>query len=150
MKKRKVFFARLISLALVIVLVCICQIVLKQFARADQVALAQSRTEQYIIDTGYAVITGESASGLTDGTYEGTAKGYGGMVTASVTVANGRIASIDVTSHAGEDAAYYAMASQTVDDILAAQTPDVDTISGATFTSNAIKNAVILALQQAM
>ena len=150
MKTRKVFFARLISLIAVLLLIFVCQTILQRFATFDHIVHAQAKTGQYVLDTAYTVLTGESASGLTDGTYEGTAKGYGGPVTVSVTVTGGRIASIDVTSHAKEDAAYYNMAVATVDDILSAQTPDVDTVSGATFTSNAIKNAVILALEQAI
>ena len=150
MRKRKVFIACLASLLIILVLIGICQFVLQKYAIFDQVRKAQTRSEQIIIDTAYAAVSGENASGLKDGTYEGTAKGYGGPLTVSVTVKKGRIETIDIISHAGEDAAYYNMAAATAEDILSAQTPDVDTVSDATFTSNAIKNAVITALQQAV
>lgn len=84
-----------------------------------------------------------------DGTYSGTAQGYGGPVTTKITVKNGRISGIEITSSDGEDAAYYNMCLGILDKIVSEQSADVDTVSGATYTSNGIINGSKKALQQA-
>jgi uncharacterized protein with FMN-binding domain len=84
-----------------------------------------------------------------DGTYTGSARGYGGTITAQVTVKNGKIASIDLISHAGETPSYFAKAKAVVNTILKKQTPNVDTVSGATYSSNGIREAVKAALKKA-
>ena len=75
-----------------------------------------------------------------DGTYTGDAKGYGGNIKVQVTIAGGK----------DEDEAYYNTAIRIIDDMLDKQSPNVDTISSATYTSTGIKNAVIAALKQAV
>ncbi|HAD19982.1 MAG TPA: hypothetical protein DCF42_06240 [Lachnospiraceae bacterium] len=84
-----------------------------------------------------------------DGTYTGSARGYGGTITAQVTIKNGKIASIDLVSHAGETPSYFAKAKAVVNRILKKQTPNVDTVSGATYSSNGIREAVKAALKKA-
>lgn len=84
-----------------------------------------------------------------DGTYSGTAQGYGGSVTTEVTVANGYITGIEITSADGEDAAYYNMCLGILDEIVTAQSADIDTVSGATYTSNGIINGTKEALSEA-
>ena len=85
----------------------------------------------------------------TDGTYQGTAEGYGGDVTVEVTVEGGSISSISVLSAKGEDAGYFNMAKEVIQEILDAQSVEVDAVSGATYSSEAIKNAVSAALEGA-
>lgn len=84
-----------------------------------------------------------------DGTYTGSGEGFGGTVSVEVTVTDSKIASIEITDASSEDAAYLDKAKQIIDDMIAAQTPEVDTISGATFSSNGIKTAVQQALEGA-
>ncbi len=84
-----------------------------------------------------------------DGTYEGSARGYGGNITLKVTVEQDTITNIEVTSAAAETPSYYNSAVAVIDSILEQQTPDVDAVSGATYSSNGIKNAVKAALSQA-
>lgn len=84
-----------------------------------------------------------------DGTYTGSARGYGGTITAQVIIKNGKIASIDLVSHAGETPSYFAKAKAVVNRILKKQTPNVDTVSGATYSSNGIREAVKAALKKA-
>ena len=83
------------------------------------------------------------------GTFDGTAKGFGGDVTVTVTIQGGYIADITVDDASGEDAAYFSMAEGILEDILAAQSAEVDTVSGATFSSMGLKNAVAAALEEA-
>lgn len=85
-----------------------------------------------------------------DGTYTGDAKGYGGNIKVQVVIAGGEITNIEVLSAKDEDEAYYNTAIRIIDNMLDKQTPNVDTISSATYTSTGIKNAVIAALKQAV
>lgn len=84
-----------------------------------------------------------------DGTYTGSAKGFGGTVKVKVTISGGKIKSITVTDHSGETASYYNKAKAIIGRILKAQSPNVDTVSGATYSSTGIRNAVINALKKA-
>jgi len=88
---------------------------------------------------------------LSDGTYIGVAEGYGPELTVSVTVAENVITAVSVVSHNENNVKYYGKAIDAVPAaIIAAQTPVVDTISGATYTSNGIMQAVINALTPAV
>lgn len=91
----------------------------------------------------------EANSAYSDGMYEGEAQGFGGPIKVSVTIENGEITSIDVLSHDDEDAAYYDSAVAVIDEMLDAQSTDVDVVSGATFSSNGIIGAVEEALGKA-
>ena len=84
-----------------------------------------------------------------DGSYTASAQGFGGAVTVTVTIQGGYIADITVDDASGEDAAYFSMAEGILADILAAQSAEVDTVSGATFSSTGLKNAVAAALEEA-
>ena len=52
-----------------------------------------------------------------------------------------KIAEINVISAEKEDGAYLSMAKDMIPKIIDAQSADIDTISGATFSSTGIKNA---------
>ena len=84
-----------------------------------------------------------------DGTYTGEAEGYGGTIQVEVTLAGDEITSINVVSAPGEDSAYLSQAESVIDSIISAQSTDVDTVSGATFSSTGILNAVDDALGKA-
>ena len=77
------------------------------------------------------------------------AEGYGGTIQVEVTLAGDEITSINVVSAPGEDSAYLSQAESVIDSILSAQSTDVDTVSGATFSSTGILNAVDAALGKA-
>ena len=84
-----------------------------------------------------------------DGTYTGEAQGYGGTIQVEVTLSGDEITSINVISAPGEDSAYLSQAESVIDSIISAQSTDVDTVSGATFSSTGILNAVDEALGKA-
>jgi uncharacterized protein with FMN-binding domain len=84
-----------------------------------------------------------------DGVYSGTTQGYGGPVTTEITIQNGVVVGIEITSADGEDAAYYNMCLGVLDEILVAQSADVDTVSGATYTSKGIIGGAREALSKA-
>mgnify|MGYP000550898191 FL=1 len=68
----------------------------------------------------------------------------------AATVKDGKIEAVEVTSAEKEDGAYLAMAEDIIPKIIEAQSAEVDTISGATFSSTGIKNASEQALEQAV
>lgn len=84
-----------------------------------------------------------------DGTYTGSAQGFGGAITVEVTLASDEITDIQVTGAPGEDSAYLSQAEGVISSIISAQSTDVDTVSGATFSSTGIINAVVDALGKA-
>ena len=84
-----------------------------------------------------------------DGTYTGEAQGYGGTIQVEVTLSGDEITSVNVVSAPGEDSAYLSQAESVIDSIIGAQSTDVDTVSGATFSSTGILNAVDEALGKA-
>lgn len=85
-------------------------------------------------------------SKIKDGTYEGQANGYRGLVKVSVTVKDHKITAIKVLSNS-DDAAFFNRASVCViKNILAKQSLKVDVVSGATYSSNGIIKAVKNAL----
>ena len=87
--------------------------------------------------------------GYKDGTYQGSGTGFGGTVTVQVTVADGKITAVDIIDASGETPSYFASARGVVSKILAGQTPNVDAVSGATYSSNGIIQAVQNALSKA-
>ena len=82
-----------------------------------------------------------------DGVFTGTAQGYGGPVTTQVTVKDGYIDAVQVVDAPNEDGPYLEQAVKLIDDMIAKQTPNVDTVSGATFSSAGIINGTVQALE---
>lgn len=82
---------------------------------------------------------------LEDGVYKGTGTGFAGDITVSVQIQDKQIVSIDIISFS-DDEAFFTRAKAVIDIIIEGQTLDVDTVSGATFSSRGIINAVKNAL----
>ena len=89
---------------------------------------------------------GSGSFELADGTYEGSGTGFGGTITVSVVLKDKTIQSISIVSAPGEDATFLNRAKGVIDRIIASQSVDVDTVSGATFSSKGILTAVKNAL----
>ena len=88
-------------------------------------------------------------SAYRDGVYTASAQGFGGPITVQVTIANDTITDIEILSHEGETTSYFSRARRVVSAMLETGTPDVDTVSGATYSSTGILNAVKSALKKA-
>ena len=89
-------------------------------------------------------------SAYRDGVYTASAPGYGGPVEVQVTIQSGVLTDISVGSHEGESSSYFAEARRVIPTILETGTPEsVDAVSGATYSSTGILNAVKLALAKA-
>lgn len=87
--------------------------------------------------------------GYKDGTYQGSGTGFGGTITVQVTVSDGKITAVDILSASGETGSYFASAQGVVSKVLSSQSTNVDAVSGATYSSNGIIQAVQNALSQA-
>ena len=83
------------------------------------------------------------------GTYEATARGFGGDITVAVTVTEDEITAVDITGDS-ETANIGSFAVEMLDDeMLEKQTSMVDALAGATVSSNAIIKAASQALTDA-
>ena len=124
-------------------------------AEADDVNAGddEKKASTGVMDTGVEGVHGKSKQQSTsiyqDGTFEGTGEGFGGEIRIQLTVTSGRIADIQVLSAEKEDNSYLSMAEGIIANIIDAQSAEVDTISGATYSSTGIRQAVMQALEQA-
>lgn len=73
----------------------------------------------------------EEPAAYRDGVYTGTGTGFGGEMTVQVTVSGGRITDIQILS-SKDDSPYLQNASALLQNIIAAQSTNVDAVSGAT------------------
>ena len=89
------------------------------------------------------------AEGMTPGTYEAEAQGFHGDVKLSVTVDAEKITAIDILEHSETEGIGAAALPKLVEAVLANQTIGVDSVAGATVTSEAFKAAMTDALTQA-
>jgi uncharacterized protein with FMN-binding domain len=96
------------------------------------------------------ILQADRESPYVDGVYQGTATGFGGDITVAVAVEEGSIAQIEVLSADGEDPAYYSQAESVVEEMLRQQSTEVDTVSGATYSSRGLIEATAQALEKAV
>ena len=114
---------------------------------ADSTATADN-TET--ADSAEAAASTETADPVyKDGTYTGDGQGFGGNIQVQITIADDTLTDIQVVSAEKEDSAYLSQGKAVIDRILEAQSTDVDTVSGATFSSTGILMAVEDALGKA-
>lgn len=141
------FWTRAISLVAVIVCLTGYNTVLDKREQAEE-KLKEQQAELEQEQSGNAAEEAIEVA-YKDGTYTGEAQGFGGPVEVEVIIENGKISEINITSAEKEDGAYLSMAEDIIPTIIEAQSADVDTISGATFSSTGIKEAVTQALEEA-
>lgn len=109
----------------------------------------QEGTSESESDSSSAEIAAvQEASAYKDGTYYGTGKGFAGNIKVKVDIAGGKISAISIVSTKEGDS-YVKSASSLLDTIVEKQSTNVDTVSGATFSSRGIIAAVRSALSQA-
>lgn len=141
----KEFWVRVVSLTAVVLALVGYNTVLDAREKDDQIAQLTAQLNQNTKDG-----TTESDGAYKDGTYSGEADGFGGTIQVEVKIASGKISEVNVVSAEKEDGAYLEMAKDIIPKIVEAQNWDVDTISGATFSSTGIKNATQNALEKAV
>lgn len=118
-------------------------------AQAQELQTAEATSEKQVandpvIESNFGMDIGT----LSDGTYTGSARGYKSVITVSVTIEGGKIAAITIVS-AGDDEPYFSNAKAVINRVLSSQSMNVDTVSGATYSSTGILVAIKNALLQA-
>ena len=93
--------------------------------------------------------TSESNRTYKDGTYYGSGTGFGGKLTVEVVIQDGKIVSVTLVENEGDDHPYIDNASALLQSIVATQSTNVDAVSGATYSSAGLIEAVRNALAQA-
>ena len=102
----------------------------------------------FILATPTEAIGGKLVSErMQNGVYEGHFRGGFNRAHVEVTISDGRIAQIKVLKHVGSWIGAKAV-DETPRRIIAAQSTDVDAVTGATFSSRVIMNAVEDAVQK--
>lgn len=135
------FVAKAVSLVAIVALLAGFSGWAAQVNAADDQVRAQMTADQRAMQDG-------PFASIPDGTYRGSAKGYGGPVVIDVTVQRGYITKLKAVSHKKEDPAWWSLAKELLKTIPDNQTTDVDTISQATYSSAAIINATNEALRK--
>lgn len=142
------FWIKTCNLILVVALLFGYQAVVQSRAQKETIAELEYELQQKTV-SGQPEEADGADSPYADGTYTGEAQGYGGTVEVELTVENGKITDLTITSAEKEDTTYLDAASAVIDSILEQQSTDVDTVSGATFSSNGILHAAEDALRKA-
>ncbi len=149
----KKFLVRACNLVIIIAALLVYNKIAQARVAEDVAAKAEADAANAEVAAAWAALEEaeeeEAAGAYIDGTYQGTATGFGGDVTVEVVIEGGYIESLSVVSAEKEDGAYLEMAMDIVDAIIKAQSAEVDTITGATFSSTGIKDAAAAALAQA-
>lgn len=99
-----------------------------------------------VISCGGSADTGQTYK---PGTYTATAEGYGGDITVSVKVTKNKISGIRVVEHSETPGISDLAISNLPKTIVEKQSLAVDSVSGATYSSKGIKDAVAAALKEA-
>ena len=146
----KSFCNRILNLAVIAAVLLGYNTTLEKREKEDEIArlhaeLASARLAKGNEQSGDE----ENSQSYQDGVYAGEAEGFGGPISLEVTVEEGKITAIEILSAEKEDGAYFAMAQDVIPDIIEKQSADVDTISGATFSSTGIRDAARQALEKA-
>ena len=88
------------------------------------------------------------AAAYKDGTYYGSATGFAGPIKVKVVISGGKIVTVEIVS-TSDGSSYIGKASVITGKIVSSQSTNVDTVSGATYSSNGLINAVKNALKEA-
>ena len=140
------FWVRLVSMLAIVGVLLGYNSVLDVRAKEDEIAWLSVQ----VAGNGQSDSGNGGSTNYKDGTYTGEADGFGGTIQVEVKIEKSKIAEINVISAEKEDGAYLSMAKDIIPKIIDAQSADIDTISGATFSSTVIKNASEQALEKAV
>ena len=140
------FWVRLVSMLAIVGVLLGYNSVLDVRAKEDEIAWLSVQ----VAGNGQSDSENGDSTNYKDGTYTGEADGFGGTIQVEVKIEKNKIAEINVVSAEKEDGAYLSMAKDIIPKIIDAQSADVDTVSGATFSSTGIKNASEQAMEKAV
>ncbi|MGM9641565.1 MAG: FMN-binding protein [Faecousia sp.] len=100
------------------------------------------------VETTLPLVTFSGAV-LADGTYTGTADGYKGEITLTVTVRSGAVCDVTV-DRTRDTERFFQSAMGVIDRVIDGQSLEVDAVTGATYSSAGILQAIYNALEQAV
>lgn len=144
------FWIKLLNFLLVIAVILGYNGILYSRKQAETIAQLEFELEnQQQINLAQQQTVQTTDSNYQDGVYEGSAEGFGGPIVMQTVIENGKLTELNIISADKEDEAYLDAASALIEQILEEQSADVDTVSGATFSSNGIINATAEALRKA-
>lgn len=83
-----------------------------------------------------------------DGTYEGSGQGFGGKIKVRLTVKDKKLVKAEILSAPKETKEYLDSAKAMLDSAVKQQSIEVDTVSGATLSSNGILEAMKQAMKK--
>ena len=153
----RIFLLKCLNICLIIVCLCCYQDRAIQWQsdkekQEEQQAAAEKAWEQYYLAReGNETETSGKAqdSKYQDGVYQDSGDGFGGKIVVEITVKEDRLEGMRVVSADGETKEYLERAENLMDTVIEKQSLQVDAISGATYSSNGILDAVEAALQKA-
>jgi uncharacterized protein with FMN-binding domain len=93
---------------------------------------------------------GAPEGGYIDGTYYGEGRGFDGMIKVQVVIQDTQISEIEVVSYEGDGASYMESAKGVIAQVISTQSTSVDAVTGATYSSKGILQAINNALSQAI
>lgn len=118
-----------------------------QESEAETESITDEETTAALLRNSLTTI--EENAKYKDGTYYGSGTGFAGKITVKVVIENGRIASITIMDTKDGDS-FIKSASGVIKSIIDGQSTNVDVVSGATYSSSGIIEAVRDALKQAV
>ena len=139
----KLFWTKLAGVVLVVLILVMYQSQAQKLSgMRTELEQDEKKAEELIKQSQTNNGSGSGQAGYEDGTFTGTGTGFSGDMTVEVTVKGGKITSIEILE-TNDDSAYLDKAKGLIDEIISKQTTDeVDTVSGATYSSNGIISAV--------
>ena len=112
----------------------------------SQLFIAGNLAKEKTADSVKKTAENDAGGNFQNGIYTGTGEGYRGKVTVTVKVADGKITELVLDDYA-DDKSYMERAKNRIfQEMISRQNTDVDTVSGATYSSNGLIEAVNKAL----
>ena len=142
-KEFKLNVARYVSLVLVLVLSTGVYLLLKNAGAPKDTEISDAQTSE---EPAESVSASEPA--VIDGTYSATALGYEGDITVEIVVQNGEVIDVYFTSY-DDDEEYKTFSDGLLEAIKADPLGEIDTVSGATFSTRGVLKAYGEALSKA-
>lgn len=108
----------------------------------SQLLIAGNLAKEKTADSVKKTAENDAGGNFQNGIYTGTGEGYRGKVTVTVKVADGKITELVLDDYA-DDKSYMERAKNRIfQEMISRQNTDVDTVSGATYSSNGLIEAV--------
>lgn len=123
----KIFIAKSVNLLLVVGIIFVYCTQTGKIQKETSTDMGVDNSQSYFAD---------------DGIYEGSGDGFGGKIKVRLTVKDKKLQSAEILSAENETKDYLESAKKILDDAVKQQSTDVDTVSGATLSSNGITSAM--------